>query len=63
LDGVLCAQNAAEMIDALERAIADDSPERRRQRSEAARENSWERRILELSAAIADLERKTAALA
>lgn len=42
----------AAAVAALERALADDSPERRHARSDAARGYSWERRLAEIDAAL-----------
>ena len=44
------------MAELLDRALAEDSPERRAERSRAAASNSWEQRMLEIAAALADLD-------
>jgi hypothetical protein len=44
------------MAEKLERALAEDSPERRAQRSRAAAEHSWEHRLGEIADAIAAIE-------
>jgi len=46
------AQGIAALLD---RALAEDSPERRRERSRAAAEHSWDRRLQEIATAIAAL--------
>jgi glycosyltransferase involved in cell wall biosynthesis len=46
------AANAAQLVEAVEREQALDSPERRRERSRAAAGHSWEARIAEIEAAI-----------
>jgi glycosyltransferase involved in cell wall biosynthesis len=53
---VTTATSAQEMAEKLDRALAEDSPERRTQRSRAAAEHSWERRLVEVSDAIATIE-------
>ena len=45
-DLVYCARNGEEFAAALRAALADQSPERRRERMALARENSWEARAL-----------------
>jgi glycosyltransferase involved in cell wall biosynthesis len=53
---VTFATSASEMAEKLERALAEDSPERRAQRSRAATEHSWEHRLGEIADAIAAIE-------
>ena len=50
---VQCAADAEGMLALLERALAEDSPERRVERSRAAAAHSWDRRLEEIAAAIA----------
>jgi glycosyltransferase involved in cell wall biosynthesis len=60
LDGVsevAVAADAAEMVAALERALAEDSPEERRRRSEIARGHSWEARLEEIDSYLSRLGR------
>jgi glycosyltransferase involved in cell wall biosynthesis len=55
LDGVEAidvVHDADELVAAVERELAVDSPQRRRQRSEAAAAHSWETRIEEIEAAL-----------
>jgi glycosyltransferase involved in cell wall biosynthesis len=47
-DGVAVAADAPSMIAAVERALAEDGPERRRARSAAVRDNSWDARLDEI---------------
>jgi glycosyltransferase involved in cell wall biosynthesis len=54
--GVLTAPDAAGIAGLLDRALADDSPERRRERSRAATSHSWEQRLHEIAMAITALE-------
>lgn len=49
---VSTAPDAATMAQMLDRALAEDSPERRAERSRAAGEHSWERRLEEIAEAI-----------
>ena len=59
--GVLIAGDAQGMASMLERELAADSPERRAERSLAAAEHSWERRLSEIAAAITALGENTSA--
>ena len=52
VDGVELVEGAQEMLAAIERALGDDSPELRRERSEAARRHSWKTRLDEIGAAL-----------
>jgi glycosyltransferase involved in cell wall biosynthesis len=52
---VSSASSAAGIVDLIERALAQDSPQRRAERSRAAAANSWERRLQEIATAIAAL--------
>ncbi|HEY7951371.1 MAG TPA: glycosyltransferase [Solirubrobacteraceae bacterium] len=49
------ARDAHDMARLLEQALAEDSPERRRERSQRAAAHSWQRRIAEITAAVAAL--------
>jgi glycosyltransferase involved in cell wall biosynthesis len=49
---VTLADDAGQMIEELERALADDSPDRRLERSLRARANNWEARLEEISSLI-----------
>ena len=49
---VLCAADADGIVELLERALAEDGPERRAERSRAAAAHSWDRRLEEIAAAI-----------
>jgi glycosyltransferase involved in cell wall biosynthesis len=55
LAGVETAPNAQGFAELLDRALATDSPDRRAERSRAAAAHSWERRLDEIAAAVADL--------
>jgi glycosyltransferase involved in cell wall biosynthesis len=46
------AQGIAELLD---RALAEDSPERRAERSRAAGSHSWDRRLEEIATAVENL--------
>lgn len=50
---IVVADGAPATIAALERAMADDTPERRRARSAAAQRHSWDARLAEIDAALA----------
>lgn len=52
VDGVDLVAGAQGIRDAVERALRDDSPERRRLRSEAVRDRSWTTRLAEIGAAL-----------
>jgi glycosyltransferase involved in cell wall biosynthesis len=52
VEGIGFADDAAATVAALERELAGDSPERRRERSAAAAGNSWEARIEQIEAAL-----------
>ncbi len=52
LDGVALVEGVQEALAAIERALEADSPGLRRERSESAREHSWEARLQEISAAL-----------
>jgi glycosyltransferase involved in cell wall biosynthesis len=56
--GVLTAQDAQGIAGLLDRALADDSPERRAERSRDAASHSWDRRLQEIAAAIAVAARR-----
>jgi glycosyltransferase involved in cell wall biosynthesis len=56
VDGVLSAPDAEGFAALLDRELANDSPERRAERSRAAAANSWERRLQEIAAALANLQ-------
>jgi hypothetical protein len=49
---VMRAADAEGIAELLDRALAEDSPERRAERSRAAAAHSWERRLEEIAAAI-----------
>jgi len=53
--GVLTASDARGFAELLDRALADETPRRRAERSRAAAANSWERRLQEIASAIAAL--------
>jgi glycosyltransferase involved in cell wall biosynthesis len=53
--GVIKGENAQEIAALLDRALAEDSPERRAERSRDAASHSWDRRLEEIAAAIAAL--------
>ena len=53
--GVLNGKDAREIAGLLDRALADDTPERRAERSRDAAAHSWDRRLEEIAAAIAAL--------
>jgi glycosyltransferase involved in cell wall biosynthesis len=55
---VATAPDAEGIAHLLEKAIADDSPERRAERSRAAATHSWERRLKEIAAAVEALPAK-----
>ncbi len=50
--GVLTAPDADGIVRLLDEALANDSPERRAERSRAAAAHSWDRRLEEIAAAI-----------
>jgi glycosyltransferase involved in cell wall biosynthesis len=50
--GVLKGEDAREIAELLDRALADNSPERRAERSRDAAAHSWDRRLEEIAAAI-----------
>jgi len=52
VEAVQCAADAPGMAELLDRALAEDTPARRSERSRAAAAHSWERRIEEIAAAI-----------
>jgi glycosyltransferase involved in cell wall biosynthesis len=52
---VLTAATATGIAELLDRALAEDSPERRAARSRAAASHSWDRRLQEIAAAVAAL--------
>ncbi len=52
VDAIDTVADAAELVEAAERGLAADSPERRRRRSAAAAAHSWEARIEEIEAAL-----------
>lgn len=53
VDAIAVAHDAAELVAAVERQLATDSPQRRAQRSRAAAGHSWEARIAEIERALA----------
>jgi glycosyltransferase involved in cell wall biosynthesis len=53
VEDVVLVEGVDQTVAALERALADDSPERRRARSEKAMSHSWETRQAEIAAALA----------
>jgi len=55
VSGVVTASTAAGIAELLDRALAEDSPERRGARSRAAASHSWDQRLQEIAAAIAAL--------
>jgi glycosyltransferase involved in cell wall biosynthesis len=55
LDGVELVEGVEATIAAVERALSDDSAERRRARSEAARGHSWDARLIEIGAELSGL--------
>ncbi|HSZ14899.1 MAG TPA: glycosyltransferase [Solirubrobacteraceae bacterium] len=52
VEGILTAPDAEGMAELLDRALAEDSPERRAERSRAAAAHSWDRRLEEIAVAI-----------
>jgi glycosyltransferase involved in cell wall biosynthesis len=52
VDGVEQVEGVDEALDAIERALRQDSPERRRARSAGVRHHSWEARLDEIAAAL-----------
>jgi glycosyltransferase involved in cell wall biosynthesis len=52
LSEIATAADAAQAAQLLDRALAEDSPERRARRSRDAQEHSWERRLEEIAATI-----------
>ncbi|HEY1516643.1 MAG TPA: glycosyltransferase [Solirubrobacteraceae bacterium] len=52
VDGVELAEGAEDALAAVQRALGDDSPERRRARSEAVRDRSWSARLAEIGSAL-----------
>ncbi len=52
LEEVLTAPDAGSMLEQLERALAQDDPERRAARARAAAAHSWDERLREIAAAI-----------
>ena len=52
VDGVELVEGAEETLAAIERALGDDSPALRRERSDAARRHSWTTRLEEIAAAL-----------
>ena len=53
VEGVDLVDGAEEVLRVIEQALAEDSPVRRRARSDAVRQYSWEARIDEIAAALA----------
>jgi len=49
---VTVAQNHAEFIAGIERELREDSPEKRAERSEAMRGESWEVKVMQLGQAV-----------
>jgi len=56
IQDVLSAPDADGLLRLLDQALADDSPERRARRSQAADAHSWEQRLAQIAAAVAALE-------
>ena len=52
VEDVVLVHSVSEMVAALEREIAEDSPARRRARSAAAQAHSWESRLAEIGSAL-----------
>ena len=52
VDEIALAEGVDQTVAAVERALADDSLDRRRARSDAARSHSWEARLAEIAAAL-----------
>jgi glycosyltransferase involved in cell wall biosynthesis len=52
VEGVALVNGALEAVASVERALHEDSPERRHARSEAVRQHSWEARLAEIDAAL-----------
>jgi glycosyltransferase involved in cell wall biosynthesis len=52
VDEVKLVDGLAQTLGAVEFALREDSPERRRARSDAARQHSWEARLAEIGAAL-----------
>ena len=52
VNGVELVEGAEDALAAVQRALGDDSPERRRARSEAVRDRSWATRLAEIGAAL-----------
>jgi protein-tyrosine-phosphatase/glycosyltransferase involved in cell wall biosynthesis len=52
LDGVELVEGVEDTLAAIERALAGDSPQLRRERSEAVREHSWTARLQEIGVAL-----------
>lgn len=52
VEDVALVDGVEQMLDAIEQALADDSPERRRARSAAALGHSWEARLAEIGVAL-----------
>jgi glycosyltransferase involved in cell wall biosynthesis len=52
VDDIALVQGVDQTVAALERALVEDSPERRRARSDAAQGHSWEARLVEIGAAL-----------
>jgi hypothetical protein len=52
VDGVELVDGVQDTLAAIERALAADSPQRRRERSEAVRHHSWDARLEEIGAAL-----------
>jgi glycosyltransferase involved in cell wall biosynthesis len=50
--GVTVADGVEATVAALERALAGDSPDRRRARSESVRHHSWDSRLAEIAEAL-----------
>ena len=53
IEGIVRAERVEDFVAALDRALAEDSPERRRMRSSAAAGHSWEARLREIDAVLA----------
>ena len=53
VEDIVLVDGVDQTVAALERALAEDSPERRRARSDAAMNHSWETRLAEIGAALA----------
>jgi glycosyltransferase involved in cell wall biosynthesis len=58
VEGIERGADAPTLAELLDRALAEDGPERRRQRSTLAARHSWERRLAEIATAVQECERR-----